>query len=190
MTRQEIDNIIDNSSASSSAGIGGVVYPTTTPISASANEPALLSMGEYKDILNDLVNYNQFTGAYGIKPNMISGYGNRPDDMSEYIRHDLYNSVIQNAADADALDRVFNILQGAEEYKRQQRLDDSANQMRQEDLYGTVLSDMLNQTPKGASLMEKIVQKPSSRQRNVQGQGAGGFIPAGSPNYPGGVGFW
>ena len=151
-----------------------IITPTETPYEAQQNT---LTPEELISTINLLSNANK-GGAQNIRPNAISGYGASPMDMSEVLPKGVYDRVVSSQADADALNRAFGVMQSANDYGRQQRLDNYGADVRQENLYGEVLADMLAQQAPAA--LTSNMSRPVARQRDITGAGTGGWIPENS----------
>ena len=148
----------------------------------------------------------QNPNAFQIKPNMISGYGTKPldYDFSYYNENDLpipqgYDTIygkfedegvsgwldqkVQSARDEDLVRRAFNVLQAQNDFNRRQHLDERGANMRNENLYGETLAQMLadRQTQAPAALTSSWT-KPAARPRNITGRPSfeegGAWIPA------------
>ena len=136
-----------------------------------------------------------------LHPNMIYGYGTKPRDLEPTIdppnAPDWYNATTyflededpgllnwyeENYLNADQktkddFNRSMQLLENAEHYNRDQSLQQQAAEMRQRNLYGDTLVDLLQNTPQGQSILNAIpTNKFRSRERNITGQGTGAFI--------------
>ena len=81
----------------------------------------------------------------------------------------------------DDLARAFTLLRNMNDYQRQQNLDAFVAEQRQRDLYGDTLVDLLQNSPKGQSILEPILQRRlPSRKRNITGEGDWWSV---NPNY-------
>ena len=147
-----------------------------------------------EEMANGNVNLN-------LKPNPLYGYGSKPldfrvDDLnSTYVpeiddyevpegQDNLYWHFLKNGEDAaewlynftpaqqNDLAKSFSILRNYNDYLRDQSLEQQANEMRQRNLYGDTLVDLLQNTPEGQSILgEARVQKPKpmARERHISG---------------------
>ena len=137
-----------------------------------------------------------------LHPNMIYGYGTKPRDLepvfgtpaerpewysatTDFLEEedpgllDWYLSNISGADDKTRNDfnRYMQVLENREHYNRDQELQQQAAEMRQRNLYGDTLVDLLQNTPQGQSILNAIpTNKFRSRERNITGQGTGAFI--------------
>lgn len=77
----------------------------------------------------------------------------------------------------DDLARAFTLLRNANDWKHGQEAEEVAKRGRDRNLYGETLYNLLHETPQGQSLLNTIPEnKFSSRNRNITGQGTGGYI--------------
>jgi len=142
-----------------------------------------------------------------LSPNMLYGYGDAPRDF--FSRYDTpaekpegYSSVYQfledegldnwvtNSGIADSgvdqlnAARAFQLMQNANDYDRQQNLDQWAQEYRDNQLYGDALMELMAQQQaqnNNRSLLEDALQqireqeilenRPASRQRHITGPG-------------------
>ena len=141
------------------------------------------TLGDLTNLVNQLSNTNnQNTGSFA--PNMISGYGNPVQDVLPlFNQNDLgvaYNNLVGSQAEQDALNRAFNVMQSANDFNRYQKAQQMGSDMRQDNLYGETLRQMLEaQAPQSIPMDHRIKERPTSRERHVTGKAA-----------PGGDGYW
>lgn len=162
-------------------------------------------------VLNDLSNTEVQTANPNIKGTPLYGYGAPalsydgseypynpewdeyavPENQDTLKWHLIENGLGNNLANLESwatpeqknqLAREFTLLRNANDYARQEQLDQIAADQRQRNLYGDTLVDLLQNTPEGQSILEPIQLTRSaptdrlSRQRNITGQGTGAFI--------------
>ena len=145
-----------------------------------------------EEMANGNVNFN-------LRPNPIYGYGSKPldfrvDDLNSTYNPEIddydvpegqdnvYWHFLKNGEDAaewlynftpaqqEDIARSFTALRNYNDWQRDQSLEQQANEMRQRNLYGDTLVDLLQSTPEGQSILgEAHRPKPMARERYITG---------------------
>ena len=150
-----------------------------------------------KGIVNELSNEEIQTANPNIKGNPLYGYGapalsydgHEYPYIPEWDEHavpegqdtlnwhfwnnptfwdtvDFHNQA--NQEQKDQLAREFTLLRNANDYRRQQDLDQFMAEQRQRNVYGDTLVDLLQNSPQGQSILDYIPAKDHlSRQRHI-----------------------
>lgn len=109
----------------------------------------------------------------------------KPKDQDTLFHHfywkgDDYVKLFNDMTDQvgpDNLARAFTLLRNANDWKHGQEAEEVAKIGRDRNLYGETLYNLLHETPQGQSLLNTIpANKFKSRNRNITGQGTGGYI--------------
>ena len=138
-----------------------------------------------RNIVNDLSNEEIKTANANFKPSSLYGYGNpalsyrgeefpwlaNADERDMPANQDtldwhFYNTPVfadtvdfHNQATPEQkaqLAREFTLLRNANDWRRGQNIDDLAEQYRQENLYGTALQDILEQSEQGRTILDGL----------------------------------
>lgn len=151
--------------------------------------PQALLHGRLNPYTGEGMTYN--TGGYYGYNNDPSGVNNRvytQDDlnnrMSGVDANALYYANVAPLAEREALNRIMNTAEAYAGYQRQENLKDFAQQQLRDQIYGEALAQMLEESPEGQSLLERIKTRPGARQRNVTGSANPSFNRYGArPEY-------
>lgn len=152
----------------------------------SNDTQALLS--QYRDNVNPNFNIKadplygyglaprDYYSAYGTPAERPEGYKPLYDYLEDAGIADYFDENISSQADADMVSRAFQIMQNANDYDRQQRLQQMAQNANNERLYGNALGQLLEQTPQGQNILSQIQRsRPLARERNITGPATPGF---------------
>ena len=142
-----------------------------------------------KDIVNDISNEEMANGNVNLnlKPNPLYGYGSKPldfrvDDLnSTYVpeiddyevpegQDNLYWHFLKNGEDAAEWLYNFTPAQQNDLAKSFSILRNYNDYLRDRNLYGDTLVDLLQNTPEGQSILGKAQKpKPMARERHISG---------------------